>query len=355
METDGDRFRTIAGLQDGNQVTSEWTVTLPKNEGRVNATTAEQQAELEVKALYSKKLRVDYFETVEEIDVPKMTKPMLATGWEKRKGKIDYSDTVWVQPKLDGIRCIASRNGLFSRTGKRIVAVPHVFEALQPLFEKHPDAVLDGELYNHDLHDDFNAIVSMVRKTKVNPKVFDISKELVEYHVYDNPGNMEMGFGDRFNLLADQLIETHVSGNDSPVRLVLTMYAHSEAEVNAHYDSFLSQGYEGGIIRLDGPYEKKRSNLLIKRKDFEDDEFEIVRIEEGLGNWSGAAKRVVFKIEDGREVGSGLKGTREYARTVLAEADDYVGKKVTIQFFTRTPDGIPRFPIAKILHKEDRW
>ena len=66
-------------------------------------------------------------------------------------------------------------------------------------------------------------------------------------------------------------------------------------------------------------------------------------------------KTVVFKNNDGREVGSGLKGNQEYAKQLLEEADDYIGKQVTIQFFTRTPDGVPRFPIAKALHKDKRW
>jgi len=359
MEVDGDRYRTIAGLQDGQKVTSGWTIAKAKNVGRANATTPEEQALAEVLAIYQKKLDVDYRENINDIDTPKIFKPMLAVGWEKRRTKIDYSGTVWVQPKLDGIRCTASRYGLFSRKGKPIVAVPHIFEALQPLFEDHPDAVLDGELYNHDLHDDFNSIVSMVRKTKVTPEAIELSREMVEYHVYDYPGMMHEGFGTRIEALADDLVASKVlnisNSGKSFIHLVKTMYAHNEAEVDEHYDAFLAEGYEGGIIRLDGPYQQKRSNLLIKRKDFEDAEFEIIRIEEGLGNWAGAAKRVVFKLEDGREVGSGLKGTREYAREVLAEADEYIGKKVTIQFFTRTPDGVPRFPIAKILHKEDRW
>lgn len=359
MEVSGNRYRTIAGLQDGQKVTSGWTIAEAKNVGRANSTTPEEQAVAEVMAIYQKKLDVDYHESINSIDTPKIFKPMLAVGWDKRKGKIDYSQLTWVQPKLDGIRCIATRHGLYSRTGKLIVAVPHISEALQPLFAAHPDAIFDGELYNHDLRDDFNAIVSMVRKTKVTAEALKQSRKMAEYHVYDYPGMMHADFGTRFDVMTSYMIDAGVvnvlPSGKAFIHLVKTMYAHSEAEVDRHYMSFLAEGYEGGIIRLCGEYQQKRSNLLIKRKDFEDAEFEIIRIEEGLGNWAGAAKRLIFKIEDGREVGAGMAGTREYLRKVLVEADQYPGKKATIQFFTRTPDGIPRFPVAKILHKEDRW
>jgi ATP-dependent DNA ligase len=233
-------------------------------------------------------------------------------------------------------------------------------EALKPLFEKYPDSICDGELYNHYLRDDFNAIVSMVRKTKLTQEDLDLSRRLVEYHVYDLPSEADLPFSKRFGALVEMMLKSKVSKaspeHDLPIKIVETKVAKSEQEVDDAYGSFLEKGYEGGIIRLDsGGYEQKRSSLLIKRKEFEDSEFEIIRIEEGLGNWSGAAKRVVFRNNDGREVGAGLKGSREYARTVLAEADQYIGKKVTVQFFTRTPDGVPRFPIAKILHKDERW
>ena len=108
------------------------------------------------------------------------------------------------------------------------------------------------------------------------------------------------------------------------------------------------------MIRVSAPYEQKRSKTLMKRKDFEDSEFEIISIEEGQGNWAGYAKRVVFKLEDGRECGSGLAGNREFARKLLEERDDYVGGQVTVQYFTRTPDGVPRFPIAKALYQNQR-
>lgn len=352
MEIEGDRYRTVAGLQDGQQVTSEWTVAEPKNIGFINETTGEEQALSEVKSHYTKKLDVDYHEKVEDINIAKIFKPMLAAKWEKRASKIDYNEPVFVQPKLDGIRCIATRDGLFSRTGKPIVAVPHIMEILAPIFAEHPHAVLDGELYNHDLKEDFNAIVSMCRKTKVKPEDLELSRKMVQYHLYDFPGLLN----EPFNVRLDTLIKLcYHRKHEGVIQIVHTKQVASEAEVDEAYGEFLTQGYEGGIIRLNGPYDQKRSNSLLKRKDFDDEEFTITRIEEGKGNWAGYAKRIFFRDHDGSEGKATLKGSQSYARHVLENTESYIGKQVTVQYFGRTPDGAVRFPIAKTLHTDTRW
>ena len=94
---------------------------------------------------------------------------MLAQKYEDRKDGLVYP--LYSQPKLDGIRCIVSwddNNGLVAKTrnGKVIDAVPHILNSLELFFINDPDAVLDGELYNHDLKDNFNKITSLVRKQK---------------------------------------------------------------------------------------------------------------------------------------------------------------------------------------------
>ena len=352
MEVDGSRYRTVAGVQGGSQVISGWKEAHPKNVGRSNATTAEEQALLEVEAKYTKKLDGEYHETLESTSVAKFYKPMLATKWEDLKDKIDYP--VYTQPKLDGVRCIVNAEGMWSRTGKAITSCPHIIEQLAPLFETRPDLVLDGELYNHDLKDDFNKIISLVRKTKPTEADTAEAAETVQYHMYDVP-SLELDFHDRYvhSVELDALEMDQYAETDS-LKVVKTLVAYNEQEVDEHFGEFIGEGYEGGMIRVNAPYEQKRSKTLMKRKDFEDMEFEIVSIEEGQGNWAGYAKRVVFKLEDGRECGSGLAGNQEYARKLLADRDQYVGGQVTVQYFTRTPDGVPRFPIAKALFANGR-
>lgn len=347
IEIEDNKYRSIAGLVDGEKVTSEWTIVEGKNIGRSNETSSIEQTMLEVRSLYKKKLDKDYHENIKDVDQAKIYKPMLATSWNKRKDKISFDQPVFLQPKLDGIRCIANASGLFSRAGKRITTCPHIEESLRPLFDEYSDLVLDGELYNHDLREDFNKIISIVRKTKLTNEDLDLARNYIQYHVYDLPSMSDKPFGKRFNELYSLVDHQYVQTVD-------TFEVYDPKDLDRMYAVCIEQGYEGGIIRLNEKYEQKRSNHLIKRKDFEDKEFEIVRIEEGSGNWAGMAKRVVFRLEDGRECGSGLKGTQEFARELLQRADSYIGGQVTVQYFTRTPDGVPRFPVAKALYKNRR-
>ena len=171
--------RTIAGLQDGKKVTSEWNVTEAKNVGRSNATTAKSQAEFEAQAEWTKKTDKEYFDNIDDVDSFTAFKPMLAHDFTKNPVTSGYS-----QPKRDGIRCIASHKGLFSRAFKQIVAVPHIQQALQQLAD-YSTVTLDGELYNHALKHDFQKITSLVRKTvNLGDKELAESRALVQYHVY---------------------------------------------------------------------------------------------------------------------------------------------------------------------------
>ena len=105
------------------------------------------------------------------------------------RSTIDYNNTVFMQPKLDGVRCLIQYDNsvvtAYSRTGKEWKNIDHILQALVPFFQANPDVILDGELYNHALKDDFEKIISCVRKTK--PTAIDRaeSRKLVQFHCYD--------------------------------------------------------------------------------------------------------------------------------------------------------------------------
>ena len=344
QETDGDKWRSISGQIDGQKVTSGWHQCYPTNEGRANARTAEEQAVFEVEANYTKRLRLGYWRDQKDIDNPIHFKPMLAKTFDN---KTPYED-VFAQPKLDGIRCIATATGLFSRSGKPLLATPHIHEALleQGLFDTFP--VLDGELYSHDFKEDFNTIISNVRKTKPTPEDLEAAKS-IQYHIYDCLlENEEIHFSDRILTLLNTIKETDY------IKLVDTRYISSREDLDDHYDSVSELGYEGQMIRIDGPYENKRSKYLWKRKEFQDSEYKIVRIEEGLGNRAGMAGKVVCQMDDGRTFGAGIKGSHEYSKQLLKDADKYVGGTATVKYFRLTPDGIPRFPVAIAIYEGER-
>ena len=79
-------------------------------------------------------------------------------------------------------------------------------------------------------------------------------------------------------------------------------------------------------------------------KEFITEEFEVVSMEEGQGNWSGHTKRFILRLADGREVGAGVRGNQDQL-SKLWESQE-TPSWATLRYFDLTPDGIPRFPVV---------
>lgn len=334
MQRAGDKYRSVSGTEDGLRTKSGWTVATPKNEGRKNGTTGEEQAHAEMMAEYGKKLKRKYYEDRASVGGSKHVSPMLAQKYTSVPEGLFYT-----QPKLDGMRCVASKDGLFSRTGERFTSCKHVEEALAEFFvDENANVTLDGELYNHKLRDDFSRLASLIRGGKRQAPE-------VQYHVYDG-----VWCGQNFGARSVWLKE-NVPWSPT-VHRVETLAVSSEAQLDEAFGRFLSLGYEGQMVRLDGPYECKRSKLLLKRKEFEDQEFPVLAVEEGLGNWAGYAKRIILSLPDGRTFGAGVKGDQTFTKQLLLSARSEKGapRLATVRYQNLTPDGIPRFPVAVDFH-----
>lgn len=332
-------WRAIAGLEEGKQVESGWKEVEQKNVGKANETSLQGQAEQEMLADFKKKLERGYFRLKADIDKFDKIKPMLASKHEDAKYDFDKK-TYYSQPKLDGIRCVARANGLWTRAGKELVSVPHINNDLKAFFAKYPDAILDGELYNHDLRDNFNKITSLVRKTKPTPSDIEESAGLVDYHVYDVISH-EGKFSERFEWLSAELSSSDTLG----IRVVDTDLIANLNQADDLYGMYLEDGFEGQMIRSDDVYQQnKRSKSLIKRKEFLTDEYDVIRVEEGKGNWAGHIKRFVMQTTDGQEFGAGVRGNQETLSALFQSGDTPTW--CTLRYFAPTPDGIPRFPVV---------
>ena len=338
-------YRTLSGLKDGKQAVSGWTIPTPASRD-----TVKDQGEFEVRSQYQHQLDREYRMTEAELDSVRdaFIEPMLAKTYDGFPGP-GYS-----QPKLDGIRCIARADGLFSRQGQPIIAVPHIHSALQRLFDSYPWLVLDGELYNHDLREDFGAISSIVRKQNPTAEQLEQAERVMQYHVYDMV-DPAMKFSERSNRVAVML-----GGLDCDwLRTVETRLALTETDANEHYGAFCEAGYEGGIFRLDNVYEiGRRSKFLLKRKDFMTSEFKVLAVEEGKGNWAGAAKRMVLLNDEGDvpTFGAGIRGSYAALQQMLADYGAGVPTTAvaTVRYFGRSPDGVPRFPVVIDFHPKGR-
>ena len=340
IDTDQGLYRASYGQVDGKIITTEWTTVVATNVGRANERDLAAQARFQAQAIWKKKKDSGYFESIQDIDKPTFVEPMLAKKWEDRKSKVAFP--LFCQPKLDGMRAIITRHGATSRNGKPWVTIPHILQALEPLFEAHPDLILDGELYCHGLHDDFNKISSLIKKTKPSAADLQESAEIIEYHWYDIADNT-LKFLDR-NMKIGSLCAQYNFTPKTPVVPVATYVACDEQKLDELYGILLEDGYEGQMVRANEPYEFKRSNTLLKRKEFTDDEYLIVEICEGNGNKSGMAGYATLERPDGKRFSSNIKGNHTFLKELLHDADSYKGKYATCKYFNLTPDGIPRFP-----------
>ena len=264
--------------------------------------------------------------------------------------KIDFTEPVFIQPKLDGVRCIFTKDGAYSRTGKQFHNLRYIELRLAPFFDKNPDVILDGELYNHDLRDDFEQIISLVRKQKPTDEDRLNSADMIQYHVYDVviPTHENFEYELRLNWLLSN--KDHLWSNVVIPVETHRVYKYEEA-ANMHYDGFLKQGYEGSILRLNGPYEQKRSYNLQKFKDFSDDEATIVGYEAGKGKRTGTLGKFFMMDDNGIEFGCPPGKGYNYTdlANILDNVHDYIGKRATFTYFERTKAGNYRHPLFKCI------
>ncbi len=182
---------------------------------------------------------------------------------------------------------------------------------------------------------------------KIKPEKDDInnvSKKL-QYHVYDYPSCNKV-FVERIkdlNIELEDILKTDSS--KSNIIIVETTYVDTKESLDKIEEEYLKNGYEGQMIRiLLSMYEFKRSKNLLKRKRFKEQEFEIIGVEEGVGNKTGWAATMNFKTSDGQDFSSNVKGPEIYLRELWTQNASLIGKKATVRYFNLTPAGIPRFP-----------
>ena len=340
IEVSDNKYRTHSGQVGGQITTNAWTVVYGKNTGKANGTTDNEQALKEAIAKRTKKLESGYFENIKHIGKKQYFEPMLAAKWEDYKDKIEYP--IFSQPKLDGIRCIVTIDGMFSRNGKPIISAPHIRESLSEVFESYPELILDGELYADKFANDFNSIVSLVKKTKPTDADLKESKKNIQYWIYDIPSE-DYNFGERCYRL-DALFDNYLKVFEQHCVLVQTDNCNNEDELMELYGQYVEDGFEGQMLRLDKKYENKRSKTLMKHKSFIDEEYTILDIVEGEGNRTGTAGYMRFETIDGKSFKSNVKGTFAEVTEMLKNKKKLIGKQATIKYFNLTPDGIPRFP-----------
>ena len=279
-------------------------------------------------------------------------KPMLAYPVSDKP--INYDNKISMQPKLDGVRCVIQYENMgleyevkaYSRTGKEWKNIEHILFNLRPWFALNPNVILDGELYNHDLKDDFETIISLVRRQKPDDIDMLESADLVQFHCYDIIDETKT-FEERNRFIVQNVPRNHC------IHHVKTQAVATESLAKVVHQQNLDNGYEGSILRTNDVYQCKRSHSLRKFKDFHDTEATIIGFVEGKGKRLGTLGKFIMRDADGVEFGCppGKGYNYKDLKALLHRAQWYVDHKATATFtyFERTKANSYRHPLFKCI------
>lgn len=299
----------------------------------------------------------------------KMVRPMLAqefdfTKYEKagssRSFKINFP--AFIQRKYDGIRCLAYiKDGkvvIESRTGEPFEKFDLLKGQIETLFskmsaEEREGFYWDGELYTNDIP--FNEISGLVRMSVKHAKSTDIEKaNKIHYYIYDSIDlkNLEMNCKERYAYM-DNYFKGFKKGDNSKaidmIHRVETEVAEQPADVKSKHDAYVTQGFEGIMIRdMSGCYEvDKRSKYLQKYKEFNEAEFKIIGFHEengGLVIWD-------VILPNGKTCACAPNASDAQRKEMFKNGDKYIGKMLTIYYFGEDADGRLRFPRGKAIRE----
>ena len=330
-----------SGYVDGKKVTTKKEVKTGVNKGKSNEQTPLEHAIFIAKSKWTTKKEEGYTENPDNCETVLDTyiTPMLAMPLNMDAVDKYVKFPCYVQPKFNGVRCMVLNHlgdhRFLSRTRKEYTALDFMRDEVQGMFKSYSP---DGEIYIHGTS--LQDIVSLVKRKQEGT----LNLKYVVYDLIDP--NME--FKDRLQT-RDTLFKEYITHSKAKyVQLAQTLLIHSFDELMTAYQTFISQGYEGIIIRNPQAvyHPNIRSKDLLKYKNFRDSEFTIV----------GAECEIYYDKQLGKNIelviwvcmsDSGLifhvrpLGSVSEKESLWINRDQYIGKKLTVRYLELSKDGIP--------------
>lgn len=332
------------GYSDGKKQVDTKEIKEGKNIGKSNETTTFDQAVSEAQSKMNKKTDEGYTKEIPTGSKDTTLLPMLALKFQDREADIVYP--CFVQPKLNGVRCLKVGDTYMSRKGKPFTTLAHM-DTDTKLFNEFVGCYADGEVFSPDMN--FQEVIRAVKKYR------DGVSEQLQYWIYDIV-NEDKDFLNRTHTIQnffDRNKNATVNINGIIIRKfnnlieVPTHVVQTKKELMEWHKKFTEAGFEGTIIRnYKGGYVlKHRSKNLQKYKDFIDAEYKIVGCHEGTGNDIGT---VIFECvtNAGTIFSVRPRGSRELRREWLKDIDKIKGKELTIRYQNLSEDGVPIFPVG---------
>lgn len=349
------------GQLDGKKQVTTREYTEGKNLGKKNETTPLQQCIAETRRKCQDKMEKEGYSLVPLTNVKQTNEtithadnkvfPMLAHTYEPKSAKNKKNDIVfpcYVQPKLDGLRCICymgkTKVVAQSRTGSYFETVEHICAELRPLMQKNPGLILDGELYATDIP--FEELAGLIKKKKISEA--DLQRlQCVKYHIYDVVMDAAP-YSDRHARIVQTVDCTKCHYHY--LEVVHTQLINDLNSFKQAFGEFVASGYEGIMLRnVLGLYRQNyRSHDLQKYKEFVESEYPIVGFKEAAGRDVGTVIWVC-KTAEGREFGVRPRGSQEYRRACFQNGPQHVGKLLTVIYQELSELNVPRFPVGKAI------
>ncbi len=340
VEVQGDTFICTYGQLNG-KMTSQSTKCEPKNVGRANETTPEQQAQLEADALVTKKLKSGY--SYEISDTPSVQLPQKVKAYQDQLKNVKFPCIS--TPKLNGVNATYwllpdGSLKLTSRGGETYPAIPHLEYYIIKLMKHLGTTALNGELYIHGEH--LQDIQSAVKKPK------ELSKQL-EFNIFEFP-LITNSYCVKNKIMNDVLEELSNFFEDeaNKVYLLTGVEVYSHEDIETHYNQCMVANLEGTVIyNANAVYTfNVRSSDVFKYKKVQSKEFLIASFEldkNGLPVFIMNVEDKFFKAKP--------KGTQAYWSSINPHT--FVNKWATIEFETYSKDGIPLKPIFVSIREMD--
>lgn len=338
--------------------------------------TSKIKAEAMMKSAIDKKLRSNYFRSIEEIKDEDIL--FMPTGcpsgmiWEEWKDKAHVVYPALASGKLDGSKMYSTwRDGrvfLNTRSAKEHKNFRHIEEALAKCYAENPHLVLDGEAYNHDYRERFEELQSIFRKESPTEEQRKQSAEIAKFYIYDavNLEIPDLSALERQELLRD-VYNKYLREFDCIVWWSSWQVA-SEEEYDEFHEQCMDDGFEGTVLKItDAPYVQRKNKMVMKRKPKFDCEFKIIDIVEGTGTHRGIAAGVTIDLtfvdgmnighreqlkEDFQDTGIAKGWNHKMLKAMLENKADYIGKMGTIEYGGLTAYGKLRFPKFKALRTD---
>ena len=335
---DADEVVVEWGKLDGKLQTETYQA-FPKNVGRSNETSAEEQAELEAIAKWEKQTKRGYVEDINE-NTSRLL-PAKIQDWKKLKRPPQFP--LYVSVKYNGVNCLIVRDPtthtlqFISRGGEQYPVIFHMVKGIHDYMDSIDVNVLNVELYKHGEH--LQDIQSAVKKhNELTPKLVAM--------VFELPDLGDRHYSERVEWMS-QAIESDFVRNTF-VDLVI-----DDQQLESFFDNIINKGYEGIVIKTPtNKYEYGvRASDAWKLKPVEDDEFLINRYKVDK---KGHVVFECFTKDQSRTFNVKCKGTDERRKKIAEEADQWVGKWLKVEYETLSKDDVPLKPVGISLRHVDK-